>query len=100
MPTTPAPETKTPGDQPGKPELDVTYNGLDRDIEYNPRAAAQALLEHAMNTFDVRENRHLMALFTEAGVELDPLGKAVEDFGVKPGDVLVLRPSAVRGGKC
>jgi hypothetical protein len=87
------------GDLPEKPEVTITYNGIDNDVAYNPQAAVQALLGHAMNAFGVRENRHLMALWTTAGAEL-PLDVSASDAGVKPHDVLVLRPSAVRGGAC
>jgi hypothetical protein len=80
-----------------KPEVVVTYNGLDKDLDFQPESSMQALLEHALNAFDVRENRHTMALFTVAGVEL-PIEGSVAAAGVRPGDVLVLRPSAVRGG--
>jgi hypothetical protein len=57
----------------------------------------QALLEAALDVFNVRENRHLVALWTTGGVEL-PLTSTVKDAGVAPGEVLVLRPSAVRSG--
>lgn len=89
----------TPPPKPAKDTVTVTYNGVDHDIDFNPRQAMQALLEHAMNVFEIRENRHLMALFTKDGVEL-PVEGSVKDAGIKPGDVLVLRPSAVRGGAC
>ena len=96
MPTPPAVEKESPG-KPTKGNVTVTYNGIDRDSSYNPEQAMQALLDHAMNEFGVRENRHTMALFTEDDVEL-PVEGSVKDAGVKPGQVLVLRPSRVRGG--
>ena len=99
MPPNHATEQKPPDKKPTHPEITVTSNGIDHPVEYNPHQAMQALLEHALNTFDVRENRHTMALFTTDDVEL-PVEGSVEDAGVKPGDVLVLRPSRVRGGSC
>jgi hypothetical protein len=84
-------------DRPGKPEVTITFNGLETEVEYQPQASMQSLLEHGLNAFSVHDNRHLMALWTNAGVEL-PVEGSIEDAGVQPGDVLVLRPSAVRGG--
>lgn len=74
----------------------MTYNGVDKELPYQPHSVVNALLEHAMNAFNVTENRHTMALFTTAGIELAL--DAHLDSVVKPGDILVLRPSAVRGG--
>lgn len=99
MPPTDTTEKKPPENKPDKPVITVTSNGIDHTIDYNPHQAMQTLLEHALNAFDVRENRHTMALFTVDDVEL-PIEGSVEDAGVKPGDLLVLRPSRVRGGSC
>ncbi len=89
--------TEAARDRPKKREVTVTYNGLEEELEYNPKSAVNALLQHALKTFSITDNAHVMALWTELGVEL-PIEGSVEDAGVKPGDVLVLRPSAVRGG--
>ena len=90
-------EDKKPPEKPTKPAVTVTYNGVDSDVDYNPKSSMQALLDHSMNAFNVTENRHLMALFTTEGIEL-PVTGSVEDAGVQPGHLLILRPSAVRGG--
>ena len=84
-------------DRPHEREVIVTFNGLEEDLEYTPESPASALLQHALKAFNITDNAHVMALWTEAGVEL-PIDGSVEHAGVKPGDVLVLRPSAVRGG--
>lgn len=76
----------------------VTFNGLEETVEYQPNQQVKALLEHALNAFKVQDNRHIMALFTEAGAELPEHG-SVEATGIKPGDTLVLRPSTVKGGR-
>jgi hypothetical protein len=77
----------------------VTYNGADEEVRYQPNAAIQALLEHAKQAFGLQNspNNHLLALFTEDGVELDDT-KSAADAGVKPGMLLVLRQSTVKGG--
>lgn len=80
-----------------RPRIIVTYNGLDSEIPYVPAESMQALLNQALDAFGVHNQRHVMALWTTSGVEL-PLEGSVQDAGVKPGEILVLRPSAVRGG--
>ena len=75
----------------------IIYNGLDRPVSAEPNQAVQALLELAMNAFGVHQNRHLMALWTEAGVELQ-LNQSVQQAGIVDGTRVLLRPSAVRGG--
>ena len=77
----------------------VTYNGADEEVRYQPHAAIEALLVHAKQSFGLQNspNNHLLALFTENGVELDDKQSAAE-AGVKPGMVLVLRQSTVKGG--
>jgi hypothetical protein len=77
----------------------VTFNGSDREVGYQPHATVQALLQHAKQAFGLEgaPNQHLLGLFTEAGVELNDQLSA-QDAGIKPGELLVLRPSTVRGG--
>ena len=84
--------------RPHGQELTVTYNGLDKELQYNPESAMNALLERSLKAFNITDNAHVMALWTTAGVEL-PIEGSVEDAGVRPDDVLVLRPSTVRGGR-
>ncbi len=82
---------------PAKVTVTVTYNGVDRELEVNPHQAIQAVLDHAMNEFEITQNRHTLALF-RGTEELVDLGKSVEDYGIKKGDKLVLSQSQVRGG--
>lgn len=84
-------------DKPKKTRVEVTFNGKDKKVEYEPTAGTQVLLDAALDEFRIQDNRHLMALWTISGVEL-PITGSVADAGVKPDDILVLRPSAVRGG--
>lgn len=74
----------------------VTFNGVDKEIAYQPNATVQALLEHAKQAFGVQTN-HLLSLFTEAGVELTD-NQSARDAGIVPGALLVLRQSTVKGG--
>jgi hypothetical protein len=74
----------------------VTYNGADKDVGYRPEELVQVLLDEARRAFDVQSN-HLLSLFTEGGTELNDKQTAL-DAGVKPGMLLVLRQSTVKGG--
>lgn len=79
-----------------KSTVTVTSNGADEVIVYQPRAAVQALLEHAKQAFSVQSN-HLLSLFTEDGIELQDNSSA-EAAGIRAGQLLVLRQSKVKGG--
>jgi hypothetical protein len=74
----------------------VTFNGADKQVEYDPAALVQALLDHAREAFGVQSS-HMLSLFTEGGTELDDKQTA-RDAGVVPGMLLVLRQSTVKGG--
>jgi hypothetical protein len=56
-----------------------------------------AILVAAIKSFGISQNPHLLGLFTEGGVELND-GKTVSESDIKPGEKLLLRPSAVRAG--
>jgi hypothetical protein len=75
----------------------VSYNGTTKTIEANPQAAVQATLQHAISAFGITQNVHLLSLFTEGNVELKD-NLSFEDQSVQPGTLLLLRPSAVKGG--
>lgn len=75
----------------------VFYGSRSVKIDYNPHENVEALLNRAEDVFHITANRHLMALFTENGQEL-PDQVSVEAAGVKPGETIILRQSAVRGG--
>jgi hypothetical protein len=76
----------------------ITYNGNDQVIDYKPDEKVRAVLDRALAEFHVSSNPHLMGLFTEGNVELSD-DSTMSSAGVKPGELLVLRQSAVRGGK-
>lgn len=82
---------------PDKSTVTVTFNGQDKAVSYEPHQAVQAMLAQAKQAFDVQSN-HLLSLFTESGVELND-NTSAQDAGIKPGDLLVLRQSTVKGGR-
>jgi hypothetical protein len=80
-----------------KDTITVTYNGEDKVIGYAPHEKVREVLDLALTEFHVTANRHLMGLFTEGNTEL-PDGSTMSAAGVRPGELLVLRQSTVRGG--
>jgi hypothetical protein len=76
----------------------ITYNGNDKVIDYRPDEKVRAVLDRALAEFHVTSNPHLMGLFTEGNVELSD-DATMSAAGIKPGELLVLRQSAVRGGR-
>jgi len=75
----------------------VTYNGITETMEVEPHEQVTAVLERAENRFHITQNRHLFALFRQDGTEVSEQ-QSVIDAGLRDGEVLALRPSAVKGG--
>lgn len=78
-------------------EVTVIYNGVPKEFEVRRDELVQRLLERARLAFGQITNPHLLGLFTKDGVELKD-DQTIEAAGVKPHEVLLLRPSTVRGG--
>jgi hypothetical protein len=78
-------------------EVTVLYNGVPKKFEARRDELVQHLLNQARQAFGPISNPHLLGLFTKAGVELKD-DQTIEAAGVKPHEVLLLRPSSVRGG--
>jgi hypothetical protein len=79
-------------------EVTVLYNGIKKPFEVRREELVKSLLDRAIKEFGPIPNPHTLSLFSEAGVELDD-AKTVEAAGVKPHEVLLLRPSTVKGGR-
>jgi hypothetical protein len=78
-------------------EVTLLYNGVPKKFEVRRNELVQQLLDQARQVFGPINNAHLIGLFTKDGVELKD-DQTIEAAGVKPHEVLLLRPSAVRGG--
>lgn len=87
--------TRENHDDPFK--VTVVYNGVPREFEVRRKELVQRLLDQARSAFGPIQNPHLLGLFTKDGVELKD-DQTLEATGVKPHEVLLLRPSTVRGG--
>jgi proteasome lid subunit RPN8/RPN11 len=78
--------------------VEVAYNGITRPIEVQPEQEVRALLAKAIAAFGISQNQHLLSLFRENGTVV-PENESVERAGLKPNEVLLLRPNAVKGGE-
>jgi NAD(P)-dependent dehydrogenase (short-subunit alcohol dehydrogenase family) len=78
-------------------EVTVLYNGVPKKFDVRRDELVQRLLDQARQAFGPINNVHLLGLFTKDGVELKD-DQTIETAGVKPHEVLLLRPSTVRGG--
>jgi len=78
-------------------EVKVIYNGVEKKLDLQHGETVKQALEEAIKIFSPLPQPHLMALFNEAGAELND-GLTVDQAGIKPKDKLLLRPSAVKGG--
>lgn len=77
--------------------VDVVYNGVTKPIEVVPEERVTALLRKAIAAFGITQNPHLLSLYRGDG-SLVPENESVERAGLKPNEVLLLRPNAVKGG--
>jgi hypothetical protein len=75
----------------------VIYNGVTKSVTVNENEVIQAVLQHAIQEFGSLPSPHTLALFTEAGVELQDT-VYVKDAGITKDTTLLLRPSQVKGG--
>jgi hypothetical protein len=78
-------------------KVTVLYNGVPQKFEVRGDELVRRLLEQALQVFGPIPNPHLLGLFDQAGVELTD-SQTIEAAGVKSEDMLLLRPSSVRGG--
>lgn len=79
----------------------VTYNGVTKDLQVQPEEQMQAVLQKSINLFSLQRQPHQMGLFTEANVQVagPNINQSVEQAGLQPGQLLVLKQVVVEGGK-
>jgi hypothetical protein len=80
----------------GEFTVEVLYNGVKKKFEARPEETVKHLLEQAIRAFGSVPNPHTLSLYKD-GKEL-PDGQTLKEAGVKPHDLLLLRPGAVKGG--
>lgn len=76
--------------------IEVLYDGVKKPFVVRIEEAVKRLLDQAIGAFGPLPNPHMLALY-KAGKELAD-GETLKQAGVKPHDVLLLRPSTVKGG--
>ena len=77
--------------------VEVVYNGIAKTLEVEPEQRVTALLQQAIAVFGITQQPHLLSLYRQDGT-LVPENESVEGAGLKPDEVLLLRPNAVKGG--
>lgn len=78
-------------------EIQVVYNGLTETLEVQSHEQVTAVLQRALNIFNITQDRQNFVFSRENGSEV-PNDQSVSDSGIKPGELLLLRPRQVRGG--
>jgi hypothetical protein len=83
-----------------RPEFEVTvlYDGVKKKFEVKPEELVKKLLDQAIAAFGPLPNPHTLALYPETGGEELKDAETIKQAGVKPQDLLLLRPSKVKGG--
>jgi hypothetical protein len=76
--------------------VEVIYDGVRKPFEVRLEETVNQLLAQAISAFGPLPNPHTLALFKDGRELLD--AQTIKDAGIKPCDVLLLRPSTVKGG--
>jgi hypothetical protein len=79
--------------------IEVSYNGVTKQMEVQSHETVQTAIEQALNLFNIHDQRHLMAFYRESdGSEIMPETNSLQEAHITPGTHLLLRPSRVKGG--
>jgi len=77
--------------------VEIIYNGITKPLKVESHESVTAVLQRAIAEFRITQNPHLLSLFRQDG-SVVPENESVERAGLKPGEVLLLRPNTVKGG--
>src|SRR5437868_11648876 len=77
--------------------VEIAYNGVTKQVQVESEEQVTALLRKAIETFHVTQNAHLLSLFRQDGT-LVAENESIEKAGLKPHELLLLRPNSVKGG--
>jgi hypothetical protein len=76
--------------------VEILYDGVKKKFEVRADETVKALLDKALAAFGPLPNPHTLSLY-RGGDELSD-SQTLKEAGVKPKDILLLRPSKVKGG--
>lgn len=76
--------------------VEIVYDGVKKKFEVRIEETAKHLLDQAIRAFGPLPNPHTLSLYKD-GKELAD-SESLKKAGIKPCDVLLLRPSIVKGG--
>ena len=84
----------------------ISFNGVSKEVQVQPEEETAAVLARAIGLFGVQQPPHTMGLFTEANVQVagrisdtgHDIHQSVEQAGLQPDQLLILRQSVVQGG--
>lgn len=77
--------------------IEIAYNGLTRSFHVEQHEHVTTLLKRAIEEFRITQNPHLLSLYRQDGSVVSEQG-TVEQAHLKPCELLLLRPNAVKGG--
>lgn len=77
--------------------VEVVYNGVTKPLSVEPEEQVTAVLARAVALFHITQNPHLLSLYRENGTLVQE-NQSVEQAGLRPNEVLLLRQNAVKGG--
>ncbi len=77
-------------------EVTVLYDGVKKPFKVRVEETVKHLLDQAIRAFGQLPNPHMVSLYKD-GKELAD-AQTIKQAGIKPCDVLLLRPSTVKGG--
>jgi flagellar biosynthesis GTPase FlhF len=76
--------------------VEVLYDGVKKKFEVRIEETVKHLLDKAIAAFGPLPNPHTLAIYKDGKELADTL--TIKEAGIKPHDVLLLRPSTVKGG--
>lgn len=77
-------------------QVEVLYDGIKKPFEVRVDEKIKHLLDQAIKAFGPLPNPHMLSLYKGTTELAD--SQTIKEAGVKPHDVLLLRPSKVKGG--
>lgn len=78
-------------------EIEIAYNGVTKPLHVRDKEQVSALLKRAIDEFHITQNPHMLSLYHTDGSMVPEQG-TVGEAHLKPGELLLLRQNAVKGG--